>query len=194
MKKKTMLIAALVICLAIAATGTLAYYTAEGKAHNVITSGGVNIEVVEKTTGEDGTLVDFPKDGIKGVMPGSSVTKIVRIDNKGSSEAWVRVKVDSKIVGADGKELSLVIGENERPVIKYTVLEGWIKGDDGYWYYNKPVAPGGQTAELFKSVDFDSAMGNEYQNCTANIVISAQAVQTANNGETVMEATGWPEE
>ena len=146
MKKKTMLIAALVICLAIAATGTLAYYTAEGKAHNVITSGGVNIEVVEKTTGEDGTLVDFPKDGIKGVMPGSSVTKIVRIDNKGSSEAWVRVKVDSKIVGADGKELSLVIGENERPVIKYTVLEGWIKGDDGYWYYNKPVAPGGQTA------------------------------------------------
>lgn len=194
MKKKTILIAALVICLAIAATGTLAYYTAERKAHNVITSGGVNIEVVEKTTGEDGTLVDFPKDGIKGVMPGSSVTKIVRIDNKGSSEAWVRVKVDSKIVGADGKELSLVIGENERPVIKYTVLEGWIKGDDGYWYYNKPVAPGGQTAELFKSVDFDSAMGNEYQNCTANIVISAQAVQTANNGETVMEATGWPEE
>lgn len=194
MKKKTILIAALVICLAIAATGTLAYYTAERKAHNVITSGGVNIEVVEKTTGEDGTLVDFPKDGIKGVMPGSSVTKIVRIDNTGSSEAWVRVKVDSKIVGADGKELSLVIGENERPIIKYTVLEGWIKGDDGYWYYNKPVASGGQTAELFKSVDFDSAMGNEYQNCTANIVISAQAVQTANNGETVMEATGWPEE
>ena len=75
MKKKILLAAALAICFAVAASGTLAYFTSEDTAHNIITSGGVNIEVVEKTKGEDGVLVDFPKDGVKGVMPGTDVSK-----------------------------------------------------------------------------------------------------------------------
>ena len=48
------------------------------------------------------------------------------------------------------------------------------------------------TEILFDTVHFAPEMGNEYQNCTANIIISAQAVQTANNGDTVMDAKGWP--
>lgn len=193
MKKKITLIAVLVICLAMAAAGTLAYYTAEGKAHNVITSGGVNIEVVEKTIGENNTELDFPKDGIKGVMPGTSVSKIVQVKNTGTSEAWVRVKVESSIAGADKKSLPLTL-ENGEPVMKYTVQEGWIDGKDGYWYYEKPVSKDEQTIPLFKEVTFSVNMGNEYQECTANIIVSAQAVQTANNGSTVTEALGWPEE
>ena len=35
-------------------------------------------------------------------------------------------------------------------------------------------------------------MGNEYQGATATVDIVAQAVQTANNGATVEDATGWP--
>ena len=53
MKKKILLAAAVMICLAVGASGTLAYFTSENTAHNVITSGGVNIEVVEKTQGKD---------------------------------------------------------------------------------------------------------------------------------------------
>ena len=56
----------------------------------------------------------------------------------------------------------------------------------------KPVAAGKTTDILFDTVTFAPQMGNEYQNCTANIKISAQAVQTANNGKTVLEAKGWP--
>lgn len=194
MKKKAMLLAVLVICLAMAATGSLAYYTAEGRAHNVITSGGVNIEVVEKTKGEDGALVDFPEEGIKGVMPGASADKIVRIKNTGASEAWIRVKVDSTITGADGKPLPLTIGEDKKQIMTCTMLTGWTYGEDGYWYYEKPVAAGEQTDVLFDKVAFDGAMGNEYQNCTANIIVYAQAVQTANNGSSVTEASGWPAE
>lgn len=69
MKKKILLVTALVICLAIAAAGTLAYFTSEDEAHNVITSGDVTIELVEQTEQEDGTLADFPEEGIRGVMP-----------------------------------------------------------------------------------------------------------------------------
>lgn len=185
MKKKILLAAALAICFAVAASGTLAYFTSEDTAHNIITSGGVNIEVVEKTKGEDGVLVDFPKEGVKGVMPGTDVSKIVSVENTGESEAWIRVKVEAKITSADDKELPV-------DVMDYEVSENWHMDFDGYIYYAKPVAPGESTEILFDTVHFAPEMGNEYQNCTANILISAQAVQTAHNGETVLEAQGWP--
>ena len=46
MKKKLLLLAAVIACIAIAVTGTLAYFSADDTAHNVITTGGVNIKVV----------------------------------------------------------------------------------------------------------------------------------------------------
>lgn len=191
MKKKILLVTTMVICLAIAATGTLAYFTAEDTAHNVITSGGVNIELVEQTKDEDGTLVDFPEEGIKGVMPGSDVSKIVSVKNDGESEAWIRVGMEAKLTAADGSPLPLDI-EEVGPVMDFTMGGSWHMDFDGYIYYAKPVAPGESTEILFDTIHFAPEMGNEYQNCTANIVISAQAVQTANNGDTVMEAAGWP--
>lgn len=124
MKKKILLAAAVMICLAVGASGTLAYFTSENTAHNVITSGGVNIEVVEKTQGKDGVLVDFPKEGVRGVMPGSDVSKIVSVKNTGESEAWIRVQVESVIKAADGADLPLTI-ENVGPVMTYTVGGGW---------------------------------------------------------------------
>lgn len=186
MKKKILLAAAVVICLTIAVSGTLAYFTFEDTVHNVITSGGVSIEVVEKTKSTDGAeLEDFPKEGITGVMPGTEVSKIVSVRNTGNSEAWVRVKVDATIKSAEGE------GKLPSDVMTYTVSEGWTE-KDGYYYYNNKVPAGESTSILFDTVKFDPEMGNEYQNCKANIVISAQAVQTANNGTTVMDAQGWP--
>ena len=43
MKRKLLVISLVVICAAILAAGTLAYFNAEGTAHNVITTGGVKI-------------------------------------------------------------------------------------------------------------------------------------------------------
>ena len=186
MKKKILLAAAVVICLTIAVSGTLAYFTFEDTAHNVITSGGVSIEVVEKTKSTDGAeLEDFPKEGITGVMPGTEVSKIVSVRNTGNSEAWVRVKVDATIKSAEGE------GKLPSDVMTYTVSGDWTE-KDGYYYYNNKVPAGESTSILFDTVKFDPEMGNKYQNCKANIKISAQAVQTANNGTTVMDAQGWP--
>ena len=41
---------------------------------------------------------------------------------------------------------------------------------------------------------FDVKMDNRYQGSTATVDVVAQAVQTANNGDTVMDAKGWPKD
>lgn len=191
MRKKLLALAAVVILAAITVSGSLAYFTAKDTARNVITSGGIKIELVEQTLDGSGALVAFPKEGITGIMPGSSASKIVQVKNTGPNEAWIRVKVEPSIVGADGEPLPMTL-EGGIPVMTYETLEGWTE-KDGCYYYGKPVASGELTAELLKEITFAPQMGNAYQNCTANIVITAQAVQTAHNGETALEAKGWPE-
>lgn len=191
MKKRIVALAVSAICLAIIASSTLAYFTDEQHVHNILTSGGISIQVVETMQGEGDAMVEFPKEGLRGIMPGTVVSKTVQVQNTGADEAWIRVKVDSSIIDAAGINLALNL-QDGTAVIAYDVLDGWLLGTDGYFYYEKPVPVQMLTAPLFETVRFAPKMGNEYQNCTANIVISAQAVQTANNGDTVMGAAGWP--
>ena len=93
MKRKLLILSVLVICIATLAAGTLAYFTSEGTAHNVITTGGVEIAVQEWA--DEGRQTPF--EDLTGIMPGMTVTKIAEIRNTGASEAWVRVKVEKNI-------------------------------------------------------------------------------------------------
>lgn len=182
MKRKLLILSVLAICIATLAAGTLAYFTSEGKAHNVITTGGVEIAVqewadVEKTK---------PFEDLTGVMPNTTVTKIAEIKNTGASDAWVRVKVEKSIkLQGEGTPDTALVELNLN-------LTDWTLGEDGYLYYNKALKPSEVTEPLFTTVTFNVTMGNEYQNATATVDVSAQAVQTANNGDTVMDAKGWP--
>ena len=195
MRKKVLLLLAAALCMAALTTGTLAFFTDEETAHNVITSGGVNIAIVEKQAvpGMDGTteLKDFPENGITGIMPGSAVSKIVSVQNTGASEAWIRVKVDAAITSAPTENPPNGISLDPS-VMSCDIQNDWVKGEDGFYYYTKPVPKDQATGALFQTVTFSKSMDNTYQNCTANIEISAQAVQTANNGTSVLEAQGWP--
>ena len=181
MKRKLLILSVLVICIATLAAGTLAYFTSEGTAHNVITTGGVEIAVqewadVEKTK---------PFEDMTGVMPGMTVTKIAEIKNTGASDAWVRVKVE-KNIKLQGE------GTPDTGLVELTLnTTDWTE-KDGYFYYTKALKPGEVTAPIFTAVTFKADMGNEYQNATATVDVLAQAVQTANNGATVMDAQGWP--
>ncbi|MDO5041372.1 MAG: SipW-dependent-type signal peptide-containing protein [Peptoniphilus sp.] len=188
MKKKLLLAAMMVIYLTVVVTGTIAYFTSEDTAHNVITSGGVKIKIIEKTKDEDGNLVDFPEEGMK-IMPGSAVSKIVSVKNTGNSEAWIRVKVKSEFQTATGTSSETEMADAE---INYHLSGDWSLGNDGYYYYENPLPAGEVTSVLFDKVTFSSEMGNKYQNSTMKIVVYAEAVQAANNGSTVLEAQGWP--
>lgn len=191
MKKKLLYIAAILICLSIITTGTLAYFTASDTARNVITSGGIDVEIVEQQL-SDGVLTPYPSEPIP-VMPATTVSKIVSVRNL-EQTAWIRAQYTVTVYDADGnvmpipaEELQTVIGINPDTA-------GWTL-KDGWWYCNTAVESGAMTAPLFREVAFSGPdMDNKYQGSTVVIDIDAQAVQYANNGTTVMEALGWPEE
>lgn len=183
MKKKLLILSVLVICIATLAGGTIAYFTSEGRAHNVITTGGVEIELREWADADKET----PFKDVSGVMPGAAVTKIVEVKNTGSAPAWVRVSVDKNVELANGE-----VSPNDRFVELNINDKAWTKSG-GYYYYNTALAAGKTTEPLFTTVTFDVTMNNAYQNSTATVDVYAQAVQTANNGETALTAAGWPE-
>lgn len=77
LSRKWILVAALVMSVAMATSGTLAYLTDRDSATNVFTFGNVDIELNEEFT--QGTQL----------IPGVTVEKAATITNKGTTDAWV---------------------------------------------------------------------------------------------------------
>ena len=183
MKRKLLLLSVMVICIAIAAVGTLAFFNTDAIAHNVITTGGVDIELHEYA--DEACTTDYNTNKT-GIMPGMTVDKYARIAlAEDSADAWVRVKVE-KNIKLQGE------GTSDTSLVELTLNTADWTEKDGYYYYTKVLKPGEVTAPIFTAVTFKPDMGNEYQNATATVDVYAQAVQTANNGATAMDAQGWP--
>ena len=194
MKKKVFAASVFLLCLAIMAGTTMAYFTASDTAHNVITSGNVDIQLVEKQD-RNGTLVDYPDGPITGILPGESVSKIVTVRNTGTGDAWVRVRVE-KTVELDRKFAPEGTAADPELMVLDFNDEDWTQ--IGQWhYYRKPLTFGKSTEPLFRKVTFAPEMDNPYQACTANVIVHAQAVQSKNNplpaGGDFSKIPGWPE-
>ena len=185
MKKKIVILAILISCLSLLAYDSVAYFTAESIATNVITTGNVQINLVESTVDEEGQYRPF--EDLVGVLPGAEISKIVQIENTGAAPAYIRVSVEKVITLAENVE-----AEVDLSLISYDLnMVDWIE-KDGYFYYNKALEPGEKTAPLFTSVYFDATMGNHYMHGTVKIRVNAQATQSDNNGSDPLKAMGWP--
>lgn len=191
MKKKILALSMVAICMSVVAYGTLAYYTASETAENVITSGNVGIELLEWADADRTISYEemYPDNIVTDVMPGTDVTKVVEVKNSGDNPVWVRVSVDKQIIMDEQMDEKADTGLMTMDFD----TDNWTVGNDGYYYYTKPLEAGKTTESLFAAVAFDPAMDNTYQNCKAKVEVKAYAVQTANNGTTVEEAKGWPE-
>ena len=185
MKKKVLYIAIVVICLALITGGTYAYFTVEETSYNVITMGVLDMELAEETTGG----APWPENGMSGMMPGMVADKKAYVSNVGSVDFYTRVKVEKTATMADGTPVDVNFD--------YVVLDinttDWTE-QDGWYYFNAALTAGQSTAPLFTTVTFAPGMGNEYQNLTVQINVSAQAVQSRNNGDSALTAAGWPAE
>lgn len=190
MKKRIFALAVVMICLSVLASTTIAYFTDTDTAQNVITSGGIDIHIVEQQL-VDGSLQPYPTESIP-VMPATTVSKIVSVQNM-DEPAWVRANYTVTVYDADGNKMDISAGELEKVIMIAPDGANWTQ-KDGWWYYNTAVNGGETTKPLFDEVVFSGPyMDNKYQDCTVEIIVTAQGVQQANNGSTVMEALGWPE-
>lgn len=171
MKKKWTIAAVLVLVVALLAVGTWAVFSAVGRADNVITMGSVKLALHD----EDGAGQPFTTVS---AMPGSVVNKVVYVENVGTGAFYTRVKITPEIINAANE--SVPLDPSERLLVLDLNDTDWIAGADGYYYYKGALDPKAATANLFSRVTFSTKMGNEYQNATVHIYVTAEAVQTAN--------------
>ena len=189
MKKKILYIAALFICLSSIYGGTFAYFTATDTARNVITSGGIDVRIIEQQM-VDGVLLPYTHYPIQ-ILPATSVSKIVSVQNMEQS-AWVRMKYTVTVYDENGEKMEISADKLKKEIIIEPDSDQWILEGD-WWYYRSAIQSGEMTKPLFEEIVFSGLMDNRYQNCTMTIDVTAQAVQKANNGSFVNEALGWPE-
>lgn len=187
MKKQTLVGSVAAIALMLATWWSLAYYVTSETTHNVISSGGIDIELVETAIDGSGELVPFQNP--ENLLPGETLSKIPEVKNDGHAAAFVRTKIDLTVVLADGTTTTVpegLIGVNYNTA-------AWHRDEDGYFYYYEPLPGQAQTEKLFDTVAIASELGNIYKDATFRMVVSAEAVQAANNGITAEAAEGWEE-
>lgn len=177
MSKKKIIIAfaSLAMVATLAIGGTLAYFTDNDSAVNVVTMGKVDIELVE--TSDDGEVTD---EGIiyENVMPGDELDKDVNVQVvAGSQSAYIAVKVE--VVGE-------AIAPEKLAGIQMNVGEDWtlVKTKDTtntYFYVYKNAVSAETDLDVFDTVTIP---GSEWTNVEAQgsfeIKVTAYAIQEKN--------------
>lgn len=185
MKRRIIAVALAVIAIAILSAGTIAYFTSEQEAHNIITTSGVDVTLQEWA--DEGGGTPFPSDPVL-VMPGERVDKIVTVRNN-EADAFLRASFEIILYNEAGEEIN---PDNLAEAVVIEPGSDWVE-DGGWYYYNSVLSAGDVTEPLFSEVVFyGPSMTNEYQNCTCEVIVTVQAVQAANNAETAVDASGWP--
>ena len=180
MKQKLLIVFGIIIVLSLIVTGSYAYVTREGNAENVITTGKVDFEIVEKTDDDN----PFPEEGVSEVLPGDIVTKKVTVKNTGNQPIYARIKL------VKGVSIDKLSAEECMKLVDLNTTDWTYR--DGFYYYNTELAAGQETKPLFTKVEFvGDKVGNEYRGATFTLDVDAQGVQTKNNGTDVFSATGW---
>ncbi|MDR0852507.1 MAG: M73 family metallopeptidase, partial [Clostridiales Family XIII bacterium] len=209
-KKVTLGVLAIVLVLALAISGTLMLFTdTSDTATNVVTTGNVKIELQEKGNNiVDWTKIDASFTGIDwiDVAPGTEIDKYTRVVNKGSLDAYLRVKATVTLpASASPAIISAIQGLLADNSVLVAEANGYTfvptaAGDDtvGYWYYTGTAnrtslaifAPNA-VAELVNPLTIPKTWGNEFQDLDFSIDFVAEAVQADNIAATDLTGLGW---
>ena len=189
-KKQKLLLISLILLTIAMVGGTSAFFVTSSRAHNVITTDGVSIDLIESTdqVGVDGRPIPFTN--IDNAMPGDTYSKIPQVKNTDHGEVWVRIRIANSAKKADGTTVMLPSGA----ITANYNTRNWLDGSDGYYYYYRALRAGEITEPLFTKVSLAEDLASTFAGASFSIDISAQGVQVANNGSSVYEAEGWPEE
>lgn len=171
-RKVIVLAIAVVLLLSATVTGTLMYLVSKTTAvTNTFEPATVTCEVQENF---DGT-----------------VKKDVTVKNTSNIDAYLRVKLVTYRVNADGERIG-----GTAAIPSFTPGEGWFE-KDGFYYYNKPVAPGAKPAnDLIGSSGItlkeytDADGGRQVIEVIAEAIQSVPTSVVADNWNVTVDANG----
>lgn len=164
--KRKLLALPFLLCMLFSMPAQAAETTYKTEVQNNISLGQVAIDLSEYQLDKDGK--EIPYANPRKIIPGETVSKIVRIKNLGN-DAWIRVKAEytaeEGINGFTDENLQLSGDKWER------------HGD--YYYYKEPVKSG-NSVDFIKAVTIPEEWGNIYADKTLSINITSEAVQERN--------------
>lgn len=142
---------------------TAAFFTANQAATGDITLGDpVNINITQG--GASVTALTFAGTA----MPGTVYDQVIGISvPTNSSDCVVRGKLT--ITNAGGASVN----------VEATTDTNWVKGDDGYYYFNG-VMKANDTAGFVNKITVPKTLTNEDANKTYSIAVQVEAIQFAN--------------
>jgi hypothetical protein len=112
-----------------------------------------------------------------------NIKRDVSIKNTGNTDAFIRAYVVANYITEDGKVLGTVPLEGSD--FKLTHTSGrWIRGSDGFWYYNEKIAPEKSTENLIDSAE---QLKDAPDGCYLSLQVLATAIQ-AEPEKTVKES------
>ena len=166
MKKKVLLVSLLVALLAVVIVGSsLAYFTANDEKKNTFTVGNVKIEIVEEKWDE---AVEAEEN--KDMYPGQTIDKDPVVNNIGKNPAFIRVSVSDLDQFGENAMITYATGG-----VEGKLGEGWVDGNDGFFYFTKAVDPEAGTTALFETITIPASLEND--TTTKDVVVKAYAVQ-----------------
>ena len=165
--------------------GSLAWFTSSDSVTNPFTTASTDnpsdpnsgIKINEK----------FDKNEADNTLPGDNVTKQVNVSNTATYDQLIRVKIEKVWKDAEGTEKpdldkeNIILNFEKNLTDSNNPEEGkWIKGSDGYYYYNGIVNPKGQTSNLLESVTLSKDTTNEFKGLKFDVTVNSEGVQAAN--------------
>lgn len=108
----------------------------------------------------------------------------VRIQNTGNTEAYIRATYVVTYRDNTGSILyeTLSNGRWDVDLSNKINRDGWVQGEDGYWYCKTPVAPGKETPELFIAPIYGNGTflndGRSNEQAITYVEILATAIQS----------------
>lgn len=152
-----------------------AYMTDMKSASNVMSIGNNTIEIVENFQ---------PPEG--GYVSGDKVVKEVKVRNLESVPCYIRVYLQSNDNQLNNAvALNSFFNHNSDIHDIKGVFSNWIYGDDGWFYYIKPVEVGSTTTNLIDSVYLKSDEKYWFDEIDFNMYVYAESIQDLGLGENI---------
>ncbi|MGG5460606.1 BsaA family SipW-dependent biofilm matrix protein [Clostridium sp. B9] len=171
--------------------GSLAWFTSSDSVTNPFSTASTD----NSNNPDSGIKIeeDFDHEHAGNLLPGDTVKKDVAVTNKATYDQLIRVKITKVWKDGEGK----VQGDDlstDNIKLNFSKNLGeqsgqWIKGTDGYYYYNGIVKSNKTTPNLLESVTFASSgtesdtsinTDNKYKGLKFDVIVDSEGIQAAN--------------